>query len=293
MLRKKYSNPPTILSLAKTKSVWIAKCTPLIKFIQWFRFIQSMFLPLPLSCFCYTIRPQFIILFSFFYSFFLFQIWNNFLSLSSSLRHHLSLHIVFLSSLESLSSLLFPSSRPTTHLLLCISSLLHLCSSLPTSSRHESRTVASFPSLSLPSSDLSPPRFRDEMTSPPILCENYSPLLCESSATWRVLCLSPPCSLFPVMSLFLCAPPSSPPLICASKPPLLHNKPKMAPPLGQPYISSSLETALLLVESAMAARWRTTKLGLGVNCIIFVLGLVFLIRLFCNYFNCKPNSIIL
>ncbi|KAL0666304.1 hypothetical protein Bca4012_029008 [Brassica carinata] len=34
----------------------------------------------------------------------------------------------------------------------------------------------------------------------------------------------------------------------------------MAPPLGQPYISSSLETALLFVESAMAARWRTTKL---------------------------------
>lgn len=98
-------------------------------------------------------------------------------------------------------------------------------------------------------------------------------------------------SIYRDVSLPLCA--ASPPLIYASKPPLLHNKPKIAPPLPQPYISSSLETALLLVDSAMAARWRTTKLGLGVNCIIFVLGLVFLVRLFCNYFNCKPNSIIL
>ncbi|KAF8102560.1 hypothetical protein N665_0198s0260 [Sinapis alba] len=36
----------------------------------------------------------------------------------------------------------------------------------------------------------------------------------------------------------------------------------MTSPLRQLYISSSPKTALLLVGGAMAARWRTSKLGL-------------------------------
>lgn len=106
---KKFNNPP-IFSLAETKSVWITKCRPLIKFIQWFRFIQSVFI-LSLSCLSVI-----------FLLYFLFQIWNNFFY--RSLLHYdtkpSSLSLSLNANLSS-SSLYLISSPPL------LKRALHLC----------------------------------------------------------------------------------------------------------------------------------------------------------------------
>ena len=239
---------------------------------------------LHLSCLCYTIRHNSLFFLVSFILFFVSDMKQLFIYLLSP-QHHLSLNIFVLSSLQSLSlALLFPSSRPTSHLLLSNSSLLHFFSSFPTSSHHGSRTIASSPSLPLPSSDLSPPLFCDEVTSPPLLCENYTPLLCDGSATWRLLCLSPPWSLCPVMSLFLWAPPllhsSSPPNLLSSTTSrrwlLLCDNPTSHPRWRQLCFSSKVPWRLV---GEQPIRFRCELYNFRFRFSFF------LIKLFCNYFH--------
>lgn len=195
---KKFNNPP-IFSLAETKSVWITKCRPLIKFIQWFRFIQSVFI-LSLSCLSVI-----------FLLYFLFQIWNNFFY--RSLLHYDTKP----------SSLSLSLSTLTSHLLLCISSLLHLCSSelfisvvtifwfVSVNNRLNHDEAKRCSSTLWPLCYMTPPLLL--CLSPWSLCPVTSLPLCAGSLL-REVCL--------VTSLFLCAPPSFPHLrLQTSSPPQL------------------------------------------------------------------------